>query len=103
MDVAVCYQSDAMDIRQRLVRFGTSFRAAEKEERSEECSPVSEVLCSNEIVVDVGSTCWGWRRLGAEESEARRIIDHHFDRPDQYPSASAAVLDLSPEIWEWSS
>jgi len=43
-------------------------------------------LHDNEIAVDVGGACWG------HAGEERSILDHHFLRPGQYPSAAAAVL-----------
>ncbi len=42
-------------------------------------------LFANALAVDVGGTCWGG-------NEPLPIIDHHFPRESQFPSASAAIL-----------
>ena len=90
-----------MRFRQRFVPFGTAFQADEGEARADAGS-AREVLFRNEIVVDVGNTCWGWTDPVARTTETRRIIDHHFERERQYPSASAGVLDLQEEIAAWA-
>src|SRR5579884_3158729 len=92
-----------MLIRQRLVRFGTTFRSNRTDDRVDERNPAPHELCRNELAVDVGSTCWGWLRPGSQEPETLRVIDHHFQRNRQYPSASAAVLALDRKIHEWAS
>ena len=55
-------------------------------------------LGDNEIVVDVGGCCFGYPGLGASEPEKSLIFDHHFSRPNNYPSASAAVLHHAADI-----
>ncbi len=42
-------------------------------------------------LTDVGGTCWG-------ANEPLPIIDHHFLRESQFPSASAAVLHKASQI-----
>jgi hypothetical protein len=88
-----------MDIRLRLVPYGTSFRlqAPQADEidalRRDPLNPGYDVLCANEIVVDVGDTCYGYK------NEQRLIFDHHFDRGDKnYPSAAGAVLHHACDI-----
>ena len=50
-------------------------------------------LYANELVTDVGGTCW-------DRNEPLAIIDHHFSRDGQFPSASAAVLHKAKLIRE---
>jgi hypothetical protein len=92
-----------MGIRQRYVRSGTRFREHEAEDRLSEQQQPADHLCRNEIVVDVGSTCWGWLHPDETQPETLRIIDHHFHRAGQYPSSSAAVLDLDSKIADWAA
>ena len=51
------------------------------------------MLFANELVTDVGGTCWG-------TNEPLAIIDHHFSGEGQFPSASAAVLHKAKLIRE---
>ena len=60
--------------------FGTSF-VGEKEIRT------------GEIASDVGGRCLRYH------GEKSLVIDHHFYRPNNFPSASAAVLHLAPLIY----
>jgi hypothetical protein len=50
-------------------------------------------LFANELGTDVGGTCWG-------SNEPLPVIDHHFSRDSQFPSASAAVLHKAKLIRE---
>ncbi len=52
------------------------------------------VLHENELALDVGGICWGC------DEEALSVIDHHFYREGQFPSASAAVLHKAQLIRE---
>jgi hypothetical protein len=62
--------------------------------------PLFRRFASNEIVVDVGGSCFGWHEPGATAPEKSLIFDHHFTRPNNYPSASAAVLHHAADIVE---
>jgi hypothetical protein len=79
----------------RYVRFGTRFSATRDTLRTSTGpdQPPGE-LFRNELVVDVGGTCWG------TEGETRSILDHHFKRRDdrQFPSAATAVLHNAERI-----
>ena len=76
----------------RQVGFGTRFQGKEGA-RPRKAKP--QFLYENELVVDVGNTCWGY------EGETLRVLDHHFHRPDNFPSASAAVLESAGRIAAW--
>ena len=52
-----------------------------------------KALKKNEIAADVGGECLFY------EKKTGLIIDHHFSRDHNFPSASAAVLHLAPQIW----
>ncbi len=82
----------------RFVPFGTSFQRAEATVRHSPSAPDVLVLGDNEIVVDVGGCCFGYPGPGASEPEKSLIFDHHFSRPNNYPSASAAVLHHAADI-----
>lgn len=77
---------DGMKFHFRLVPFGTSFEASNATRKSAEHP--SHVLCRNEVAVDVGGECHGYR--GCE----KMVLDHHFHRADgwNFPAAAAAVL-----------
>lgn len=81
----------------RYVGFGTRF--LHKDGLRPDRAVVSDHdLYENELILDVGNMCWGY------QGEPRTIVDHHFTRPDQFPSASAAVLHLGPRIASrWSA
>jgi hypothetical protein len=91
-----------MNIRIRFVPFGTSFKSSiqgDQQEglRTDLLSPATDVLCTNEVVVDVGGICYG--HIKDEKRETRLVFDHHFDRgPDNYPSASSAVLHHAADV-----
>lgn len=80
-----------MGFRYRFVPFGTNF-IAKSGTRSNSNDPSD--LYENELALDVGGTCWGHQR------ESRPVIDHHFVRDNQFPSASAAVLHFTTRIRE---
>ena len=50
-------------------------------------------LKDGEIATDVGGSCLAY-------NDQSLVIDHHFHRPDNFPSASAAVLHLAPLIYK---
>lgn len=84
----------------RFVPFGTSFKRLGNALRHTSDVPEGAALCDNEIVVDVGGCCFGYREPGATDSGKSLIFDHHFTRRDNYPSASAAVLHHASHIVE---
>ena len=51
-----------------------------------------DALKDGEIATDVGGGCLAYN------GEQSLIIDHHFHRPNNFPSASTAVLHLAPTI-----
>ena len=71
--------------RYRYVDFGTVFIGASGIRGAESREESPATLYANELVTDVGGTCW-------DRNEPLAIIDHHFSRDGQFPSASAAVL-----------
>lgn len=75
-----------MTFRYRFVGFGTNFEFRHGIRHLEDASSNPSVLHENEIALDVGNVCWGC------DGEPLCVIDHHFERPGQFPSASAAVL-----------
>ncbi|MHC1764258.1 MAG: hypothetical protein AB9869_08125 [Verrucomicrobiia bacterium] len=91
-----------MIFKYRYVGFGTVFAGAKggrkgvvsAKENEAVAAKDESTLFDNELVVDVGGICWGYR------GEPLCILDHHFPRPegDQFPSASAAVLHCAPLI-----
>lgn len=83
-----------MIFRYRYVPFGTVFASKQGYRDSDEDENERASLYANEIAVDIGGVCWGY--AGEELS----IIDHHFSRPEQIPSASAAVLHNAQRIWD---
>jgi hypothetical protein len=78
--------------RYRFVNFGTRFEPRLNEDRTDSHAHPN-LLFVNEVAVDVGSRCWS-------VPGDPLIIDHHFTRKDQFPSASAAVLHMAPILWE---
>jgi hypothetical protein len=70
-----------MEFKYDFVAYGTSFEG-------------ETALKENEIAADVGGRCLLY------DGEDSLIIDHHFSRSDNFPSASAAVLHLAPHIFE---
>ncbi len=79
--------------RYRYVDFGTSFTGDPRERGSESSTDSPGTLFANALAVDVGGTCWG-------VNEPLSIIDHHFHRESQFPSATAAVLHKASQIRE---
>ena len=75
----------ALTFRYRYVDFGTVFTGDLGTRPLGSANDSSATLFANELVTDVGGTCWG-------ENEPLAIIDHHFSAEGQFPSASAAVL-----------
>ena len=74
----------ALTFRYRYVDFGTRF-SGDPRLRGDSTTDAPGTLFANELVTDVGGTCWG-------TNEPLAIIDHHFSGEGQFPSASAAVL-----------
>src|ERR1700676_1674498 len=74
-----------MDFRYRYVNFGTVFSRSTAN-RTEITGKDDNVLFDNELALDVGGICWGFR------DEALSVIDHHFQREGQFPSACVSVL-----------
>ncbi len=75
----------ALTFRYRFVDFGTRFSAGEGNREADQGSRDPRTLFGNELVTDVGSMCFSG-------DEPLAVIDHHFTREAQFPSASAAVL-----------
>ena len=71
--------------RYRYVDFGTTFAGDPRDRGLESGADSPGTLFANALAVDVGGTCWG-------VNEPLAIIDHHFQRDAQFPSAAAAVL-----------
>ena len=83
----------ALIFRYRYVDFGTVFSGAPGIRGAENATESPGTLYANELVTDVGGTCW-------DRNEPLSIIDHHFSRDNQFPSASAAVLHKAKLIRE---
>ncbi len=77
----------------RYVDFGTVFTGAPGMRSVERGAESPSTLYANELVTDVGGTCW-------DRNEPLAIIDHHFSRDGQFPSASVAVLHKAKLIRE---
>ncbi len=75
----------ALTFRYRYVNFGTGFTGDPRLRDGGNTLEAPGTLFANELATDVGATC-----LGSNEPLA--ILDHHFARECQFPSASAAVL-----------
>ena len=75
-----------MTFRYRFVGFGTNFESRLGDRQLDQSGINPRALHENEIALDVGNVCWGY------EDEPLAVIDHHFERKGQFPSASAAVL-----------
>ena len=82
----------ALSFRYRYVDFGTVFTGNPRL-RADSSTETPGILFANELVTDVGGTCWG-------ANEPLAIIDHHFSGEGQFPSASAAVLHKANLIRE---
>jgi len=83
----------ALIFRYRYVDFATVFTGAPGIRGAENGTESPGTLYANELVTDVGGTCW-------DRNEPLSIIDHHFTRDNQFPSASAAVLHKAGLIRE---
>lgn len=83
----------AFTFRYRYVDFGTVFTGAPGTRSAKSGTESPGTLYANELVTDVGGTCW-------DRNEPLSIIDHHFSRDGQFPSASAAVLHKAKLIRE---
>ena len=81
------------NVRYRYVDFATVFTGAPGIRGAEDGNHSPGTLYTNELVTDVGGTCW-------DRNEPLAIIDHHFPRDGQFPSASAAVLHKAKLIRE---
>ena len=79
----------APGFRYRCVPYGTGFKPVPGL-RTGPGDP--GLLFENELAADVGGVCLGWQGCG------RPILDHHFHRAGQYPSAAAAVLHQAHRI-----
>lgn len=75
----------ALTFRYRYVDFGTVFTGDVRTRDLGNGSNRPSTLFANELAIDVGGTCWG-------SNEPLPVIDHHYSRAGQFPSASAAVL-----------
>ena len=76
----------------RYVDFGTKFTKGEGIRSAENRSGDPSKLFANEIAMDVGGECWGYEECSLP------VFDHHFFRPNQYASATIAVLDHTRAI-----
>src|SRR5579863_621520 len=81
----------ARTFRYRYVDFGTSFAGDPRTRGPQSGDQDPGTLFANALATDVGGTCWG-------ANEPLPIIDHHFQREAQFPSASAAVLHKASQI-----
>lgn len=82
-----------MQFRYRYVPYGTNFGQADGPRQDADDGPTR--LHENELVTDVGGTCWGC------DGEELPVLDHHFFRKEgQFPSAAAAVLHNAARISE---
>ncbi len=81
----------ARTFRYRYVNFGTSFAGDPRTHGPQSGDETPGTLFANALAIDVGGTCWG-------ANEPLPIIDHHFEREAQFPSASAAVLHKANQI-----
>ena len=75
----------AFSFRYRYVDFQTVFTGAPGPRASDQGLDSPGTLYANELATDVGRTCW-------DRNEPLAVLDHHFSRDGQFPSASAAVL-----------
>jgi hypothetical protein len=85
---------ELMTFRYRYVRFGTNFESRPGDHLLEDARSNPKGLHENEIALDVGNICWGC------DEDPLAVIDHHFQRKDQFPSASSAVLHKARLIRE---
>jgi len=76
----------------RYADFGTKFTKGEGIRSAENRSGDPSKLFANEIAMDVGGECWGYQDCSIP------VFDHHFFRPNQYASATIAVLDHAQTI-----
>ena len=80
-----------LSFKYREVGFGTRLNPVSGFRNNRENS---DSLFGNELVADVGGTCFGVPDC------TRPILNHHFPREDgaQYPSAAAAILHQASRI-----
>jgi len=83
-----------MTFRYRYVGFGTNFESRPGDRNLADVRGNPRALHENEIALDVGNICWGC------DEEPLAVIDHHLQRKNQFPSASAAVLHKAELITE---
>ena len=83
-----------LEIRYRYVGFGTVFVPRQGSRAPDQGRLEPRFLYANELALDVGGICWGYG------NETLSVLDHHFNRPGQFPSASAAVLHNRKRIRE---
>ena len=81
----------ARTFRYQYVDFGTSFVGDPRSRDAQNGNERPGTLFANSLATDVGGTCWG-------PNEPLAVIDHHFHREGQFPSASAAVLHKAEQI-----
>ena len=85
-----------MEFRYRYVPFGTHFTGAPGVRTARPSPGLDESkLYENELAVDVGGG-FAW----AATAPSLPVIDHHFFRDGQFPSAAAAVLHKAGEIYD---
>ena len=75
----------AFTFRYRFVDFGAAFTGADGIRNEKQGSENPHTLFANELVTDVGGSCFN-------ANGELAILDHHFRRDAQFPAASAAVL-----------
>ena len=63
--------------------------------RPQDCTD-GHLLFQNEIAADVGGVFWG------DSTDQVAVIDHHFSRENQFPSAAAAVLHSADRVHKWA-
>lgn len=83
-----------MEFKYRYVGYGTNFVAV-KGYRLDATSAEPRDLYENEVAVDVGGVCLGYK------NETLAVLDHHFFRDrGQFPSAAAATLHLASLLYQ---
>jgi hypothetical protein len=83
-----------MRVRYRFVPYGTAFQPCDGARPATDFE--AKNLYRNEIAADVGGVFWP-----DSGSSQLPVIDHHFARTDQFPSATAAVLHSTEKVAEW--
>jgi hypothetical protein len=84
----------------RLKDWGPNRNAPKDQQESDERTLDERTLCFNEIAVDVGSTCLGYKGYFL------RVFDHHFQREDlkngNFGSAALTVLSQARAVADWA-